>query len=105
MVKPRCGQENICSIETNNSSCVMPVAVDFIREQVLVVRGTQCELQPAARRAGENVGERRDACRDFGEADLEGEGERDEKEHQQEQQRRQDDEPAAWAPGQFHAHS
>src|SRR5580698_8457477 len=27
VVKPRCGQPNICSIETNSSSCVMPVMI------------------------------------------------------------------------------
>src|SRR3984885_4242667 len=30
VVKPRCGQENICIIETNSSSCVMPVMISGI---------------------------------------------------------------------------
>src|SRR5207245_11170694 len=37
-----------------------------------------------------------------GEADLEGEGERNEEEYEQKDQRRQDDEPAARMPGRFH---
>ena len=30
VVKPRCGQPNSCSIDTNSSSCVMPVMISGI---------------------------------------------------------------------------
>src|SRR5262249_37561975 len=30
VVNPRCGQENICSIETNSSNCVIPVMTSGI---------------------------------------------------------------------------
>src|SRR5579863_1622818 len=52
--------------------------------------------------AGQHVGERGHAGCRVGEADLEGECERNEKENQQEQQRRQNDEPAARTIYRFH---
>src|SRR5437879_13828591 len=51
---------------------------------------------------GDDIGERRDPGGALGEADLEGEGERNEEEYEQKDQRRQDDEPAARMPGRFH---
>src|ERR1700722_16958430 len=53
-------------------------------------------------RGRQNIGERRHARGGVGEADLEGEQERNEEENQQEQQRRQNDEPTARTLDRFH---
>src|SRR3979490_1076565 len=77
-------------------------AVHLVGEQVAVVAESEGELQVVVAREGDDVGERRHARGALGEADFEGEGERNEKEYEQEQQGRQNDEPAAGRPGCFH---
>src|ERR1700682_4648825 len=77
-------------------------AIHFIGEQVAVVAEGERELQVVVAREGDDVGKRRHARRGLGEADFEGEGERNEKEYDQEDQRQQNDEPAARTPGRFH---
>ena len=37
VVKPRCGQPSTCSIETNSSSCVMPVMISGITSGALTM--------------------------------------------------------------------
>src|SRR2546427_104572 len=76
--------------------------VHLVGEQVAVVAEGQGELQVVLAREGDDVGKGRHARRGLGEADFEGEGERNEKEYEQEDQRRQNDEPAARTPGRFH---
>ena len=74
------------------------VPVHLVGEQILVVcegSGRAADGAPAVRVRISVKGGTRAAT--LGEADLEGERERDEKEHQQKQQRRQDDQPAARA--------
>src|SRR5262249_41051693 len=68
--------------------------VDLVRQQVLIVRKGDRELQMAVGRVREDVRERRHPWCRLGQADLESKRKRDEKEDGQEQERRKDDEPA-----------
>src|SRR3569833_1195643 len=37
VVNPRCGHENICSIDTNSNNCVMPVMISGITSGALTI--------------------------------------------------------------------
>ena len=76
--------------------------VHLVREQIAVVAEVERQLQVMVRGEGDHVAERWHPRHRLGEADLEGEGERDQEKNQQEDQGRQDDEPAARTPGRFH---
>ena len=69
--------------------------IHVVREQVRVVRQAHRQAVLAAAMGIDQIGEWRNPHRRLGEADLEGEGERDQEEDDQEQQRRQDDQPPA----------
>jgi hypothetical protein len=96
VVKPRCGQPNICSIETNSSSCVMPVMISGITSGAFTMPVNSRRPRNREKRTSAMAGPQHDHDR----------GSRDR--HFQRQQRRPQrlaivhDEPTAWTLDRFH---